>query len=83
MRRRGVDRVEVREQAQSGYNRELEELTDGTVWVTGGCASYYIDRNGHNSSLWPYFTWPFRKRTREFDEEAYALGAPVAAPATA
>ena len=75
MRRRGARTVEVREGAQSAYNRELEELTEGTVWVTGGCASYYIDRNGRNSTLWPYFTWPFRKRTREFDEEAYALTA--------
>ena len=85
MRRRDVRRVEVRERAQSVYNRELERLTQGTVWVTGGCASYYIDRNGRNSALWPYFTWPFRKRTREFDEEAYALGAsaPVRAPAAA
>ena len=85
MRRRGVRRVEVREPAQSAYNRELERLTQGTVWVTGGCASYYIDRNGRNSALWPYFTWTFRRRTREFDEEAYALGAsaPVGAPAAA
>jgi len=85
MRRRGVRRVEVRERAQSVYNRELERLTQGTVWVTGGCASYYIDRNGRNAALWPYFTWAFRQRTREFDEEAYALGAsaPMRAPATA
>ena len=85
MRRRGARTVEVRERAQSVYNQELEELTRGTVWVTGGCASYYIDRNGRNSTLWPYFTWPFRRRTREFDEEAYALGAslPEAAPAAA
>ncbi len=46
-------------------------MTEGTVWVTGGCSSYYIDRNGHNSTLWPTFTWPFRQRTREFDEAAY------------
>jgi cation diffusion facilitator CzcD-associated flavoprotein CzcO len=75
MRRRGARTLEVREEAQSAYNSELEELTEGTVWVTGGCASYYIDRNGRNSTLWPYFTWPFRKRTREFDEEAYTLTA--------
>ena len=50
-------------------------MTEGTVWVTGGCTSYYIDRNGHNSALWPTFTWPFRQRTREFDVAAYALGA--------
>jgi cation diffusion facilitator CzcD-associated flavoprotein CzcO len=74
-RRRGARTVEVHDGAQSSYNRELEELTRSTVWVTGGCASYYIDRNGRNSTLWPYFSWAFRKRTRRFDEEAYALAA--------
>jgi cation diffusion facilitator CzcD-associated flavoprotein CzcO len=78
MRRRGARRVEVRPEAQAAYNDEVQELTRGTVWVTGGCASYYIDRNGRNSSLWPTFTWPFRRRTREFDEGAYALGAAAA-----
>jgi cation diffusion facilitator CzcD-associated flavoprotein CzcO len=80
MRRRGARTVEVRPEAQAAYNAELQERTRGTVWVSGGCASYYIDRNGRNSTLWPTFTWPFRRRTREFDEGAYALGAP--APAT-
>jgi cation diffusion facilitator CzcD-associated flavoprotein CzcO len=78
MRRRGANRVEVRPEAQAAYNDEVQELTHGTVWVTGGCASYYIDRNGRNSSLWPTFTWPFRRRTRQFDEGAYALGAATA-----
>ena len=39
------------------------QMTEGTVWVTGGCASWYLDRNGRNSTLWPTFTWPFRQRT--------------------
>jgi cation diffusion facilitator CzcD-associated flavoprotein CzcO len=88
MRRRGALTVEVREDAQAAYNAELDRMTEGTVWVTGGCKSYYIDRNGHNSALWPTYTWPFRRRLREFDGAAYALGtrAPgreraVAAPA--
>ena len=79
MRRRRASRVEVRPEAQAAYNVEVQRLTEGTVWVSGGCASYYIDRNGRNSSLWPTFTWPFRKRTRVFDEGAYALGAAAAA----
>jgi cation diffusion facilitator CzcD-associated flavoprotein CzcO len=79
MRRRGARRVEVRPEAQAAYNDEVQRLTRGTVWVSGGCASYYIDRNGRNSSLWPTFTWPFRRRTRQFDESAYALGAATAA----
>jgi cation diffusion facilitator CzcD-associated flavoprotein CzcO len=83
MRRRGAAVVDVRPEAEAAYNAELEELTRGTVWVSGGCWSYYIDRNGHNSTIWPTFTWPFRQRTREFDEGAYELGAPAPAPPVA
>jgi cation diffusion facilitator CzcD-associated flavoprotein CzcO len=79
MRRRGARTLEVREQAQSAYNAELDRMTDDTVWVTGGCTSYYIDRNGHNSALWPTYTWPFRRQLREFDTVAYTLGARVIA----
>ena len=77
MRARGTGTLEVREEAQRAYNTELDRMTEGTVWVTGGCTSYYIDRNGHNSALWPTYTWPFRRRLREFDAAAYALGSRV------
>jgi hypothetical protein len=77
MRRGGAEVLEVREEAQAAYNAELDRMTKGTVWVTGGCTSYYIDRNGHNSALWPTFTWPFRRRLREFDAAAYTLGTRV------
>jgi cation diffusion facilitator CzcD-associated flavoprotein CzcO len=79
MRRRGARTLEVREEAQIAYNAELDRMTDDTVWVTGGCTSYYIDRNGHNSALWPTYTWPFRRQLREFDTVAYTLGARVIA----
>jgi cation diffusion facilitator CzcD-associated flavoprotein CzcO len=80
MRRRGAHTLEVREDAQAAYNAELDRMTGDTVWVTGGCTSYYIDRNGHNSALWPTYTWPFRRRLREFDAAAYSLGTRVARP---
>jgi cation diffusion facilitator CzcD-associated flavoprotein CzcO len=80
MRRRRAEVVEVREDAQAAYNAELDRMTKGTVWVTGGCTSYYIDRNGHNSALWPTFTWPFRRRLREFDAAAYTLTTRVPVP---
>jgi cation diffusion facilitator CzcD-associated flavoprotein CzcO len=76
-RRRDARTLEVRDDAQSAYNAELDRMTGDTVWVTGGCTSYYIDRNGHNSALWPTFTWPFRRRLREFDAAAYTLGSPA------
>jgi cation diffusion facilitator CzcD-associated flavoprotein CzcO len=83
MRRRRAKVVDVRPEAQVAYNAELDRMTEGTVWVSGGCSSYYIDRNGHNSTIWPTFTWPFRQRTRQFDEGAYAIGAPAPAPVPA
>jgi cation diffusion facilitator CzcD-associated flavoprotein CzcO len=73
LRRSGARSVEVRPAAVAAYNDEVQRMTRGTVWVTGGCASWYIDRNGVNSTIWPTFTWPFRRRTREFDAGAYAL----------
>ena len=83
MRRRGAAVVDVRPEAQAAYNAEHRPRMEGTVWVSGGCSSYYIDRNGRNSTIWPTFTWPFRRRTREFDEAAYALGSPASAPVPA
>jgi cation diffusion facilitator CzcD-associated flavoprotein CzcO len=76
MRRRGASTLEVRREAQAAYNAELQRMTRDTVWVAGGCSSYYIDRNGRNSTLWPTFTWPFRRRLARFDEAAYALASP-------
>jgi cation diffusion facilitator CzcD-associated flavoprotein CzcO len=73
LRARGAATLEVREEAQAAYNAELDRMTRGTVWVTGGCTSYYIDRNGHNSALWPTYTWPFRRQLRRFEPAAYAL----------
>jgi len=83
MRRRGARVVHVRPEAQAAYNAMLDRMTEGTVWVSGGCSSYYIDRNGRNSTIWPTFTWPFRQRTREFDEAAYALATPASEPVPA
>jgi cation diffusion facilitator CzcD-associated flavoprotein CzcO len=80
MRSHGAHTLEVRADAQAAYNEKLDRMTEDTVWVTGGCTSYYIDRNGHNSALWPTYTWPFRRRLREFDAVAYALGRRVPVP---
>jgi cyclohexanone monooxygenase len=73
--RSNTEVVEVRGDVQAAYNRELQERLRGTVWTAGGCTSWYIDRTGRNSTLWPTFTLPFRRRTARFDADAYALRA--------
>ena len=43
------------------------------VWSTGGCASWYLDDTGRNSTIWPDWTWRFRQRSARFDPAAYEL----------
>jgi hypothetical protein len=44
-----------------------------TIWATGGCTSWYQTAAGKNTTLWPGFTYDFRKRTLRFDAENYTL----------
>src|SRR4051812_648485 len=77
---RGVASVDVRREVQDAYNAELEDRLKDTVWSTGGCASWYLDDTGRNTTLWPGSTWPFRQRTRRFDPACYTLQTRVGAP---
>ena len=72
MRERGADTVEVRPDAEERFNEDIEQRLEGTVWNTG-CASWYMDRNGRNATLWPDWTWRFRRRASSFDPADYSL----------
>ncbi len=63
-RKHGYATLEPRAEAQARYNRAIAQQTQGTVWTSGGCASWYIDQTGRNSTLWPSFTFSFRRRCR-------------------
>jgi len=63
--------VEPREEAERAFAAEVDEHMKGTVWMQGGCASWYLDANGRNSTLWPGTSWSFRRRTRRFDLANY------------
>ncbi len=72
MNRRRVQAVEVRPDVQQSFNYEMQRRMQGTVW-TSGCASWYLDAGGYNSTLWPGFTWEYRWRTCRFDPANYVL----------
>lgn len=89
MDERGATCFDVRPDVQARYNEQLQAKMPGTVWMSG-CASWYLDADGRNVTIWPDFTFKYRHRTRRFDTRAYELrsGAPVQpaadpAPATA
>jgi cation diffusion facilitator CzcD-associated flavoprotein CzcO len=72
----GAAELDVRPEAQAAYNAHIQEQMRGTVWTSGGCASWYLDARGRNTTLWPTFTWPFRERTRRLDPAHYEMRAP-------
>jgi cation diffusion facilitator CzcD-associated flavoprotein CzcO len=82
MRARGAKTIEVRPEAQEGYNREIQKRLENTVWNSGGCSSWYLDKHGVNTVIWPDFTWRFRLRTQKFEPDKFVLATPTA-PATA
>ncbi len=73
MAEHGLTRFEVREQCQQDYNDKLQDRMRRTVWTTGGCANWYLDVHGNNTTLWPGFTFAFRTQTRRFDRDAYEI----------
>jgi hypothetical protein len=75
MRERGAGTVEVREEVQDAFVSLAEQRSRDTVWLTGGCRSYYQTPDGRNSGLWPDWSFQYRRRTRRFDAEAYELRA--------
>jgi cation diffusion facilitator CzcD-associated flavoprotein CzcO len=78
----GLAVLETTPQAQEAYRRLIAQKSTGTVWTGGGCASWYLDKHGHNTTLWPDFTFRFRKLTRKLDRENY-VGTPERATGVA
>lgn len=64
--------IEVRADAQRRYVDELDERSASTVWIDGGCSSWYVDeRSRRLTLLWPDFAHTFRERLAHPDPFAY------------
>jgi cation diffusion facilitator CzcD-associated flavoprotein CzcO len=72
MKARAWKDVEVRADVLSAYNEDLHAKFPNTIWNTG-CTSWYRTSTGKNTTLWPGFTFDFRRRTRRFDPESYVV----------
>jgi hypothetical protein len=66
-RRNRLATIEPRPNAQAGFLAEVDEGTKGSVWTDGGCASWYLDATGRNSTLWPWSVRAYRRRLARFD----------------
>jgi cation diffusion facilitator CzcD-associated flavoprotein CzcO len=73
LERDGHASADVRPAVQQAFNEEVQRRLRGTVWNSGGCHSYYLDRNGRNSTIFPGSTLELRRRLRWRASE-FALG---------
>jgi hypothetical protein len=73
MRKHGYTTLEVDQDVHDTYNRDLQKRMQRTVWVRGGCDSWYLDEHGRNTTLWPRSTIDFKRRLARFDRDAYTL----------
>jgi cation diffusion facilitator CzcD-associated flavoprotein CzcO len=82
----GADTVEPSADAQAAYVAWIDAALETTVWNSGGCRSWYLDRSGRNSALWPFRVGRFtrtvaRPRAEDYvfemelsDPQQFALG---------
>jgi cation diffusion facilitator CzcD-associated flavoprotein CzcO len=68
--------LEVSREAEDAYVRELDRRSASTVWLTGGCTSWYVDdRSDRLTLLWPDFAFAFRDQVGTFDPRGYLISA--------
>lgn len=63
----GLATIEPRADVQHAFNADVQRRSEGTVWLSGGCSSWYLADDGRNVTLWPDLMAAFEKRTRAFD----------------
>ncbi|MEO6453875.1 MAG: hypothetical protein ABIN97_07390, partial [Ginsengibacter sp.] len=61
---------DVKADVQASYNNDLQGQFKNTVWASG-CKSYYYNKNGKNTTIYPKLTGRYRRETRKFDKENY------------
>jgi cation diffusion facilitator CzcD-associated flavoprotein CzcO len=67
----GAAVLDARPGAQQRWNAEVQRRMAGSVWLTGGCMSWYLSAPGRNPTVWPGSTLAFRRATRRLDLTEY------------
>ncbi|MEO6604659.1 MAG: NAD(P)/FAD-dependent oxidoreductase [Aeromicrobium sp.] len=62
--------VEVTEEAEESYDREIQDKLDVSVW--SHCENWYRHPSGRITSNWPGATLPFAKRTKVLEPKAFS-----------
>ncbi len=61
-----------RNYTEDKFVENMQSRLKGTVWASG-CKSWYVNDSGKNTTLWPGFTFDYRRETAHFDLENYRV----------
>jgi cation diffusion facilitator CzcD-associated flavoprotein CzcO len=70
--------LDVDPDVQRLYYRDIQQRLKRTVWAAG-CRSWYIDRYGRNTTVYPGVTSQYRRRTSQFRASDYLVVSPAPA----
>jgi len=70
MQKNNVERLEVKPEAEQAFNDDVQGQMQRSVW-SSGCASWYLDENGRNTTIWPSFTFNYILKTMLFKPSMY------------
>jgi len=70
----GATTIEVEQDTHDRYNAKIDKKMAGTVWERGGCTTFYQDANGRNATIYPDWTFRFRRDAAKWEPDAYRLG---------
>ncbi len=69
----GFRYLDVRPETQAAWRTEMEERSRDTVWMSGGCANWYLNAKGQNTNNWPGAWLEYRRRTRRINPGDYRV----------
>ncbi len=72
-RAQGIASIETEPGRMAEFNASVQAALQDSVWNRGGCSSYFIDRNGRNSTVWPWSTLEMRRQLSRFKLDDYLI----------
>ena len=75
LREGGYRYLDLNPAAQQRWRQEMAERSKNTVWLSGGCSSWYTNTDGLNTNNWPGPWLEYKRRTAKLDAADYAFTA--------
>ena len=79
MKSEGLAAFAVKQEAYDSYNEAISKEVPKTIWATGGCDSWYIDKTGQ-PNLYPWHPRQFYAEMEQPDFSEYRLMTEVVPP---